>query len=1083
MKQTTTLKKQKVFPDSLFKRSLLALAIAGLSNSSLAQETPEEKAEEDDTIEVISIKGIRGALATAAEIKREADTFVDSITASDVASLPDLSVAEALSRVPGVTVTRFATGGAGGDFPSPEGSGNLVRGLGFVRSEFNGRDAFSANGGRALDWAAIPPELIGGVDVYKNQSADLIEGGIGGTINLRTLEPFDREGKVAVFSANTIYTDLREEWSPSYSMVLGDRWKTKQGEFGLLGSYSTSDLKSEIHGYQVGGPTPRSDISAESYAGEGIPAAGSTIAVVPGFQLRTNQVDRTRDSYYLAGQWQSSDNKFKATVKYVRVENESSNIEQTTESFPDANAATSLQYSDLVVKPFTSDGVAKCNGMNEASIGVCDELIPVNGGLMEEGLVTDSSQSWAGIYGMGVNGLSIGGQNESMTDDISLNLKWRPNDSWLVEVDGHKTSAEASAQQLWVGTTTYLNVFSRPDLDNPELAFSVDPRLNISTVYDVGDNQVPYTPPTSASDPGGYFLGYVADSFSEGEGDLYALRGDVEYTFDDNEWFESVKFGARYSEREQINKSAGLNWQGASQPWNGGISRFNAFDTEVHEMVDFSDFFRDGVITGENQSFLYIDPELLRNPNKFFEFYENEPDFRNEQGDYRGWSPVTDNNGPRRTTDGNYTPLYQGEDNSGITEQTVNLYVRLDFEHEFSNGTWLDGNFGLRYTKTSIDSPGTLQYSEFDEDKNDIDLPQFPQAAEDRDAPQDFLPETTAYLLHEDVPQSVNMSDDYVLPSFNVKWNLNDDMLIRFGASKGMTRPDMGNLGASQSINAGLAKIDYPPLDEDDPNFEISRGFQDIGLRSININGGNPNLRATTATSWDVSYEWYFEGGSFSAALFGKAIENIISYNVDVRDTIILDGQTVNVQYVGPINQADADINGVEIAYQQFFDELPGLFSNLGIQTNYTYIDSSATPPPAFLDADDDGLADPGSHESNLRFGLNNLLGQSRHTANLIGIYQDDKFEARLAYNWRSEYLNSYREVVTGNPVFQDSSGFLDLSLRYDITDQIQLSFSGANILDTKSKSSTQVDQSGQRYQRSSFLNDRRFQFSVRYHL
>ena len=68
--------------------------------------------------------------------------------------------------------------------------------MGFVRSEFNGRDAFSANGGRALDWSSIPPELVGAIDVYKNQSADLIEGGIGGTINLRTLEPFDREGHI-----------------------------------------------------------------------------------------------------------------------------------------------------------------------------------------------------------------------------------------------------------------------------------------------------------------------------------------------------------------------------------------------------------------------------------------------------------------------------------------------------------------------------------------------------------------------------------------------------------------------------------------------------------------------------------------------------------------------------------------------------------------------------------------------------------------------------------------------------------------------------------------------------------------------
>lgn len=154
---------------------------------------PQTTELDETTTEDIVVRGIRAALESAKDIKRNADTVVDSITASDIATLPDLSVAEALGRVPGVTISRFATGGASPDFPSPEGQGNLIRGLGFVRSEFNGRDAFSANGGRVLDFSSIPPELIGAVDVYKNQTADLIEGGISGTINLRTLEPFDRQ--------------------------------------------------------------------------------------------------------------------------------------------------------------------------------------------------------------------------------------------------------------------------------------------------------------------------------------------------------------------------------------------------------------------------------------------------------------------------------------------------------------------------------------------------------------------------------------------------------------------------------------------------------------------------------------------------------------------------------------------------------------------------------------------------------------------------------------------------------------------------------------------------------------------------
>src|SRR6187431_144032 len=113
----------------------VASAIAVAQENAQKQEAEKTesapRAEESSSGEVttIVVTGIRAALETAAETKRRSDTFVDSVTATDVASLPDMSVAEALQRVPGVTVTRFPFGGASPDFPSPEGRGNLIRGL------------------------------------------------------------------------------------------------------------------------------------------------------------------------------------------------------------------------------------------------------------------------------------------------------------------------------------------------------------------------------------------------------------------------------------------------------------------------------------------------------------------------------------------------------------------------------------------------------------------------------------------------------------------------------------------------------------------------------------------------------------------------------------------------------------------------------------------------------------------------------------------------------------------------------------------------------------------------------------------
>ena len=138
---------------------------------------------------------VRAALRTSQQIKSNADTVVDSITATDIGAFPDKSVAEALQRVPGITVNRFAATSDTAHF-SAEPSGVIIRGLPQVRSEFDGRDTFSANSSRGLSWTDITPELLAGVDVYKNQTADMIEGGIAGTVDLRTRVPFDAKGQL-----------------------------------------------------------------------------------------------------------------------------------------------------------------------------------------------------------------------------------------------------------------------------------------------------------------------------------------------------------------------------------------------------------------------------------------------------------------------------------------------------------------------------------------------------------------------------------------------------------------------------------------------------------------------------------------------------------------------------------------------------------------------------------------------------------------------------------------------------------------------------------------------------------------------
>jgi len=197
-------------------------------------------------------------------------------------------------------------------------------------------------------------------------------------------------------------------------------------------------------------------------------------------------------------------------------------------------------------------------------------------------------------------------------------------------------------------------------------------------------------------------------------------------------------------------------------------------------------------------------------------------------------------------------------------------------------------------------------------------------------------------------------------------------------------------------------------------------------------------------------------------------------------------------------NVDEAEFLGVELAYQHFFDELPGIWSNFGVQANYTYIDASTDPQPLNFDSpnfltgvgdgvndanivDGDGNGEADSDGRIYRYGLNNFLGTSKNTANIVGIYQDEKLEFRLAYNYRSEYLTSYSDFVTANPLFVEGRGQFDGSVKYDLTDALQLRLQVSDILGTNTVLEQQVDLSGQRYRRAEIKGDRRIKFGLRY--
>jgi len=170
------------------RRRLLALGTASAlaivaASPALAQDAPAHDKDKDtadatadpEPGDQIIVTCYRASLRAAQSINRNADTFVDVISAEDIGALPDRSVAEALQRVPGVNIGRFEKPSDPDRF-SVEGTGVIICGLNFVRSELNGRDIFSANGGTVLNFNEVSPELLGRVEVFKNLTADAVEG-------------------------------------------------------------------------------------------------------------------------------------------------------------------------------------------------------------------------------------------------------------------------------------------------------------------------------------------------------------------------------------------------------------------------------------------------------------------------------------------------------------------------------------------------------------------------------------------------------------------------------------------------------------------------------------------------------------------------------------------------------------------------------------------------------------------------------------------------------------------------------------------------------------------------------------------
>ena len=188
------------------KRNLLSVALASaammLASPVLAQdvpqdETPEQaqarqRAEDAKTLDTITVTGIRGAMERAIDIKQESGNIVEAVAAEDIGKLPDVSIADSLARLPGLSAQRF--GGRAQEINIRGFSGD------FSTTTLNGREQVSLGNNRGVEFDQYPSELMSSVLVYKTQNAALVGQGLSGTVDLRTARPLDYDKRTVALN-------------------------------------------------------------------------------------------------------------------------------------------------------------------------------------------------------------------------------------------------------------------------------------------------------------------------------------------------------------------------------------------------------------------------------------------------------------------------------------------------------------------------------------------------------------------------------------------------------------------------------------------------------------------------------------------------------------------------------------------------------------------------------------------------------------------------------------------------------------------------------------------------------------------
>lgn len=892
----------------MFTRSALSsaitLAMAIASQPLLAQDQPAPAT--GDEVEEIVVSGIKESLTKALEIKKENIQIVDSVVAEDIGKFPDNNLVESLQRVTGVQTTNRGSG---------EVSGITIRGLPDVETTINGREIFTGIG-RTLALQDIPANLLNRVDVFKTRSANQIEGGMAGSIDVRTNRPFDFDGSKVAISAKGTYQTTSEKYDPNVSALFSNKWDTSIGEVGALLNVSTVTTHYRDQSASVGALFPMFtqnfiDSNGTSYkVGDQIPITDAaknrvwiqgTVGGLP---------DKAGSTLTMNGQ----------SIDYI-LERDAMFLSdfQGTRERPAANL--SLQWapndsSEYVFETFYT------GYRNQSENRLLFTFINGPSKFQETELYPDTNVVHK-VYVNNPTGFSSGDGSEGQTDSImyALGGKWDISDNFKVKADlNHQISNYETrfvANQWSFSRYQAIADYNYHNNNTIMLAFLDDP----TTSFDESD----------MTQLGNAKFSNFYDNADKQHGEGTTLTIDGEY---DANWgvITKTRFGLRVDER----KADSLHRDKTVSSCAGNAS----CDISLHpELIDISrKGFFDGYGYVPSQWFAANGTELIDHTDTYRALF-------GIKAGGEDWLPASSFN---------------------VKELNTALYAEADFETELGDKK-VDGNFGLRAVQIKNTSEFYTGTSE--------------------------------------------TTDTRVLPSFGIRYWLEDDLVARFNFGQTLRRPGFGDLN--------------PAISYAEPN---TTPYGTAG-------SGNPNLKATESKNYDLGLEWYFaESSSLYGVLFERDVKGFV-----LSTQSVISGPTEGLDYVytKPDNSSEGWLKGAEIGLVYFPTNLPSYLDGLGGQFSYTMLDSNQTNPSSY-DVNGNLVPVPDSP----------LFGVSDSSYSAVLAYEKHGFSARLSYVWREKFLQRNDGTLFASPlqIYSAPEESLDLQLSYNLTDNWVVTLDGTNL-------------------------------------